>query len=86
MSDHNPTSAGPTARPWRERVVRFHAGADRVPDRRGEAFQIFTTIFVRPALELRDPIRRLARDLAGHNRTSRIRVNPDQTRAARVGS
>jgi hypothetical protein len=36
-----------------------------LPDRRGEAIDIFTTIFIRPALELRSPARRLVGALAG---------------------
>jgi hypothetical protein len=35
-----------------------------LPDRRGENLAIFTTIFVRPALELTSPVRRLAGALA----------------------
>jgi hypothetical protein len=35
-----------------------------LPDRRGENFAIFTTIFVRPALEMTSPVRRLAGALA----------------------
>lgn len=38
---------------------------DDLPDRRGETLQIFTTIFLRPALELRSPIRRIAGAVAG---------------------
>lgn len=33
---------------------------DQRLDRRGEALLIFTTIFVRPALDLRRPVRRIA--------------------------
>jgi hypothetical protein len=36
-----------------------------LPDRRGEALDIFTTIFIRPALELRSPARRLVDALTG---------------------
>jgi hypothetical protein len=46
------------------------------PDRRGEAFDIFTTIFLRPALELGTPIRRAAGAVIGagtHLRTRRRR-------------
>jgi hypothetical protein len=35
-----------------------------LPDRRGEALVIFTTIFIRPALELRSPARHLVNALA----------------------
>jgi len=35
-----------------------------LPDRRGEALAIFTTIFIRPALELKRPARRLVGALA----------------------
>jgi hypothetical protein len=35
-----------------------------LPDRRGENLAIFTTIFVRPALELTSPVRRLAGAIA----------------------
>lgn len=85
VSDPNPTSAAAVACPRRrQRLLRLQAGPDRGPDRRGEAFHIFTTIFVRPALELRDPIRRLVQDLAGRDRITRdVRLNPDRTRAAR---
>jgi hypothetical protein len=37
---------------------------DDLPDRRGENLAIFTTIFIRPALELKSPVRRLAGALA----------------------
>lgn len=37
---------------------------DELPDRRGENLDIFTTIFIRPALELTTPVRRLAGALA----------------------
>lgn len=35
-----------------------------LPDRRGENLAIFTTIFIRPALELKSPVQRLAGALA----------------------
>jgi len=43
--------------------ARVRRGRDQVPDRRGEAFAIFTTIFVRPALELGPSVTRIARHL-----------------------
>jgi hypothetical protein len=45
--------------------ARLFPFAQNLPDRRGEALQIFTTIFLRPALELRSPIRRIAGAVAG---------------------
>jgi len=38
-------------------------GIDRLPDRRGESLDIFTTIFVRPALDFRPAVARFARHL-----------------------
>jgi hypothetical protein len=50
------------ARSRRERpAARLHARIERGPDRRGEALDIFRTIFVRPALDFGHPIARFAR-------------------------
>jgi hypothetical protein len=35
-------------------------GCEDLPDLRGENLAIFTTIFIRPVLELKSPVRRLA--------------------------
>jgi hypothetical protein len=55
------------ARPTRLRrgtlLWRVRSGIDRLPDRRGESLDIFTTIFVRPALEFRPAVARFARHL-----------------------
>jgi hypothetical protein len=40
--------------------ARYPRCFGELPDRRGENLAIFTTIFVRPALELASPVRRLA--------------------------
>jgi hypothetical protein len=42
-------------------LFRFWPGLDCGPDRRGEAFEIFTTIFVRPVLDLHEAMARIAR-------------------------
>jgi hypothetical protein len=44
-------------------LSRVRGGIDRLPDRRGESLDIFTTIFVRPALEFRPAVARFARHL-----------------------
>ena len=53
--------------------LRSRLGIDRVPDRRGEALDIFQTIFIRPALDLGPPVARMARhvwrDARAHPRT-----------------
>lgn len=70
MTHTHPASASPrVCPPWRgDGLTRLRTAADDAPDCRGEALQIFTTIFVRPALELREPIRRLVHNLANGTR------------------
>lgn len=41
-------------------MSRMRACLGPVPDRRGESLQIFTTIFIRPMLEFRHPVARIA--------------------------
>jgi hypothetical protein len=57
-----------TSRPLASTPVRASPRGDgrfgALPDRRGEALDIFTTIFIRPALELKSPARRLVGALA----------------------
>jgi hypothetical protein len=72
VSNRHPPIAAPPERLRRSGYLRTSQspfevsgakpGAPRLGalDRRGESWQIFTTIFVRPALELRPPIRHLA--------------------------
>ena len=64
----HPASSPPRACRYLPGARRFQSDAASAPDRRGEALDIFTTIFVRPALELREPLRRLVRDLARDRR------------------
>ena len=70
MSDRNPPADRPENVSGRDgffqslqtpalRTPAFKA-AETWPDRRGEALQIFTTIFVRPALDMQPSIRRIA--------------------------
>lgn len=68
----------PAARLRANRLLpRMLAGIDPIPDRRGETFQILTTIFVRPGLELvrsmarAAPQLRLERDASVRGRAGR---------------
>jgi len=64
MNAPYPTAPRPIASaPVRASPGRYGRFGD-LPDRRGEALDIFTTIFIRPALELRSPARRLVGALA----------------------
>jgi hypothetical protein len=60
-----------TPEPARRGGGLFPSGS-LAPDRRGEAFAIFSTIFLRPALELRAPIRRFLGDLASARPCTRM--------------
>ena len=69
-------------RPARGLRARFERG----PDRRGEALDIFQTIFVRPALDFGHPIARIARHLCRgggvlrRTRVGDVRLGPVENR------